>query len=243
MTNIEKTIGLTPVKRSKETYLKVPIPLLNGMLKDKKATMNNMFQYAAYKFSLEKDFMPCEIMAYEDSCEQLGGYSNHFEEDLEKGMMLFDSINDKTPFAGLHRSVFWNFYNNQKNDFKLASLVAYLAVKSILGKQAYCKLNNQFMVSRMDGHSSTVELNLISQELRPYLGRYQSEKLRNELEFNWGINTYGFRTRGFYASIDLPMKSLITQVEKNRESRIKKQRLKTKQQLRKDVISDLENSS
>lgn len=243
MIKIAKIDGLYPVKRKKETYFNIPVPLWQGMLNDKKTTMENIFQYCAYRFSLEKDFIPCEIMAHEESFEQLGGFQNGIPDDCLRGMELYDSLDERLPLAGLHRSVFWNFYNNQVNDFQLACLVAYLAVKSILGKQLYCKLNNRFLVSRMAGHVHTVELDFIPKELRKYLGRYQSEKLRNELEANWGINTYGFRTRGFYASIDLPMKSLITQVEKNRKSRVEKQRLKTKQQLRKDVIYELENSS
>nr|WP_298997239.1 hypothetical protein [uncultured Allomuricauda sp.] len=243
MIKIAKRDGLYPVKRKKETYFNIPIPLLNGMMENKQKTMERILQYCTYKFSLEKDFIPCEIQAYEDAFEQLGGFQNGVADDFMQGMELDNSLDERLPIAGLHKSVFWAFYDNQVTDFQLACLVAYLAVKSILGKQLYCKLNNRFLVSRMAGHVQTVEVDLLPKELRKYLGRYQSEKLRNELEANWGINTYGFRTRGFYVSIDLPMKSLIAQVEKNRKSRVEKHRLKTKQQLRKDVISELENSS
>ncbi|EKT3967216.1 hypothetical protein NTJ12_002299, partial [Flavobacterium psychrophilum] len=114
---------------------------------------------------------------------------------------------------------FWKFYKNDKSEFDKICFLAFLSIKSILGTKSYCKVTNLYLWARMDGKTSTIiEVSELSNEVRKYANRYQSENIKNELILNWHLIYYSRYTRGFYISLKMSLEDLIFEAEKKRKS-------------------------
>ena len=64
-----------------------------------------------------------------------------------------------------------------------------------------------------------------------YNNRYQLDKIKLDLQLNWGLKLYGNHTRGFYVSFSMSLESLIKQAELRR----KKYKLKGLQRQKEDA--------
>lgn len=59
-----------------------------------------------------------------------------------------------TAYFGCEKDKYWDFRNNEKSEEQRILLIAFLALKSIIGKdRAYCHVTNEYWLSRMCGHS------------------------------------------------------------------------------------------
>ena len=59
-----------------------------------------------------------------------------------------------TSYFGCEKEKYWDFRNNEKSEEQRILLVAFLALKSIIGKdRAYCHVTNEYWLSRMCGYS------------------------------------------------------------------------------------------
>lgn len=220
-------------------YFNFPITLLKGFLSDDKTCLNNICYYALYQHSL--------ILEHGDELDMFKSSASFYkitlpnaESFFAKGQKLYEDLHD-TPKCGLNLDVFWEYYKNEKSEFEKVSLLGFLAIKSILGRKAYCKVDNKFWLSRMSGESKSLDISLLDPRIQKYKTEYQTKKIKSELKHNWGLRTYSRYTRGFYVSFKLDLEDLIFEVEKKRKTLKEKQSKIEEKAMLERVLSKLNN--
>lgn len=225
--------------KNDERYFNFPIQLLSGFMIDSKKVLNNISDYAIYRNSLDLEFGT----SLEKVISSLGFFEitkSYAPIAFKNGKTIYDTTPIGTPNAGLNLSIFWDFYNNDKSEFDKVCLLGFLAIKSILQKNAYCKIDNKFWLSRMDGKAKSVNAyHELSSEIRMYANEYQTKKIKIALRDNWGLVTYSRFTRGFYISYSLSLEQLIYEAEKRRKSIKEKQFKEQEKEALKNVLERL----
>lgn len=200
---------------SKKKYFNFPVAFLEGFLIDHKKCLNDILDYAMYAYCVKHDIDGDVKRAARFFGVTLG---NEFK-TYRNGNELFDSVPEGLPKVGISKEIFFDFYKNEKSEFQKVTLLAFLAIKSVLQNKSYCKLDNNYLFARMDGKSHSIKNDCeLSKELLKYKNEYQSVKIKNELKLNWGLIHYAYYTRGFYVSFKTPLEDLIFQVEKMKKS-------------------------
>ncbi len=191
---------------SEAKYFNFPIQLIDGIFKYKIKALTDGLYYALYSHSLKLETEDQgKNSAYNKFVKSWSWYNvtGVDRDKFSRGKQLFDSIPEKSVKVGLNISIFWDYYKNEKTDFDIACLCAFLAMKSIIGEKPYCKMDNSYLLARMAGKSKAIE---DKKELPPevlyYVNEYQTVKIKNTLRLGWGLKHYSFHTRGFYVSFD-----------------------------------------
>ena len=74
----------------------------------------------------------------------------------------------KGSFSGvlfsIPRSIFYDYYENEKTDRDLKCLLCYLALKSIQGKKSYGDADNEIMLRRMCGYGRKEDFDAVPKE-------------------------------------------------------------------------------
>lgn len=201
-------------------YFNFPIQLLNGFLDSDEQTnkcLLNISNYAIYEHSLKltNDY---ELERITISSKWFGLDPYNCQTILERGKELFDSIPLKSPKTGVNLSIWWDFYKNDKTEFEKVCLLGFLAIKSIVQKKACCKTNNKLWLLRMDGKTECNELIELSSNIEKYNNEYQTKKIKTELQLNWGLVSYSYKTRGFYISFKMKKTDLVYYAENKRHT-------------------------
>lgn len=220
-------------QETKTKYFNFPIQLLDGFMVDHMKVLNDIFSYAVYKHAADK-------LTEGTIAHRWGKSLNYFGVTggvLKNGKLLYDSIPVKSPIAGISIEKYFDFYKNEKTDFEKATLLAYLALKSILGKDSYQKLDNAYLLSRMDGKVKSFKDNIkLSDEIYKYSHPYAVRKLKKELKNYWGLKEYSYYTRGFYVSFSMPLEELVFQAEKRKKSTKEKVAKKLQKEAREKAL-------
>lgn len=205
----------------KVVYLNFPITLIRGFMYTSKECLNNIMDYAIYSHA-EKNYylsqgsgQQKELADFKDSSSFFGIKLGDLKSSYENGKKLYYAECGK-PKAGISKDVCFDYYQNEKTDFEKACLLAFLALKSIMGKKPYYKCTNAYLLSRMAGDVGTRLC--LPDEIKLFSTEYQLRKIITELRLNWGLVYYSRYTRGFYVSFQMALKDLILQAEKNRAS-------------------------
>lgn len=211
---------------NKKKYFNFPVVFLEGFLIDHKKCLNDILDYAMYAYCLKYDSDGDVKRAARFFGVSLGNEIRTYR----NGNELFDSVPEGLPKVGISKEIFFDYYTNEKSEFQNVTLLAFLAIKSVLQNKAYCKLDNNYLFARMEGKSHKIKNDSeLSKELLKYKNEYQSVKIKNELKVNWGLIHYAYYTRGFYVSFQMPLEDLIFQVEKMKKSnKLKEQKEKEK---------------
>jgi hypothetical protein len=202
-------------------YFNFPIQLLTGFLEDHKTALMNILDYSIYAH--------CFKLEFGEALEQMEASAKYYqvrlgsiERSASNGDALMNSIPEKSPMVGINLTIFWDYYNNHKNEFELVCLLAFLALKSILQRKSYTKVDNKFWLARMDGKVSSCEFTQLSEGIAKYANEYQTKKIKSKLR-EWGLVTYSHYTRGFYISFTMKLEDLVYEAEKKRKSTKEKQ--------------------
>lgn len=223
-----------------ERYLNFPIQLLTGFITDTRKTLDNIVSYSVYENALKlehgTELQKMKYIAKEFYQMKLGSDKH----SLDNGKLLYNSVPNNSPKVGLNLSIWWDFYKNEKTEFDKVCLLGFLAIKSILGNKSYCKVTNLYLWARMDGKTNTIEeVSELSNEIRKYANRYQTENIKNELILNWHLIYYSRYTRGFYVSLKMSLEDLIFEAEKKRKSIKDKQQKQLQNEALKKVLERL----
>lgn len=226
-------------------YFNFPVQILKGIFEDKQKVLQSLLFYALYSHSLklEEDnyYNNSEFNKFLASAKWFnvtGLGQAHFT----TAKKLYNSIPANSPKTGLNISIFWDYFKNDKTDFDIACLTAFLAIKSILGTKPYCKTDNAYLWARMSGNSTAMkEYSELSGMVRRYANEYQTVKIKNALREGWGLVTYSRYTRGFFVSFTLDLKALITQAETRRKSTKETQYKQYEKDTLKAVLQSLNN--
>lgn len=120
-------------------------------------------------------------------------------------------------FFSISKGTYWYLRDEDTTEWDRAVILAYLAVKSMLGNRDMIKTNMTLIFSRMDGNTKSVSSDRISKPVAKYLNRYWSKKILTALYKRYGVVSYGgnqsHKVRGFYISTKLTMEQLITKAE------------------------------
>jgi hypothetical protein len=215
-------------------YFNVPVQLLSGFLIDTRRTLNNIFNYAIYDWSLKFD-SGTDIKRIQKACKYFNVTPGDAEETLNNGRTLYNSIPAGSPKVGINLEIYWDYYENYKTDFEKAVFLGFHALKSIVQNKAYCKITNKYLWSRMDGKASRVnEISELSPEIRKYTTEYQTVKIKKYLRDNFHMIYYSHFMRGFCVTFNLTLDQLIYEVEKRRKKQIETEAItRTKEARRK----------
>lgn len=229
--------------KTDEKYFNVPIQLFSGFMVDSLKCLNNVFDYAIYENSLKLNGTQTE--RFKAACTWYEVTPGNESESIRNGREKVLNADKNSPKVGISKTMWFDFYKNDKSDFDKICLLGYLAIKSILQNKAYCKIDNKFWLSRMDGNAkSIIDFFELSEALKPYANEYQTVKIKTELRNNWGLTTYSRHTRGFYVSFDLDIEQLVFEAEKRRKSTIDKQyKLKENEAIKKAIQKLYSNTS
>ncbi|WP_137305746.1 hypothetical protein [Lentimicrobium saccharophilum] len=160
-----------------------------------------------------------------DAAKFFGITLGNAKRSFEDGKSLYNSTPAKSPMTGINKDICFDFYKNEKTEADIAILLAYLALKSVIGSKPYVHITNEFLIARMAGYASVKSMpEALPEPLAGYTTRRKLDKIKFELRSNWNVNIYGYRVRGFYVSIDnqFSLEKLIYEVEKQRKTNIEK---------------------
>lgn len=226
--------------KNDERYFNFPIQLLKGFMIDDTGVLNNICDYAIYENSLKLVLGESELENMKDSAKFFNLTLGCEKKSLKNGKSLYNNVPQISPKVGLNLSIFWDFAKNDKSEFDRICLLGFLAIKSILQKNTYCKIDNKFWLSRMDGKPKSVnDYSELSNEIREYANEYQTKKIKTALRDNWGLVTYSRYTRGFYISYSLTLEQLIYEAEKRRKTTKENQYKQQEKEALKKVLERL----
>jgi len=211
---------------SGEIYLNFPVTLLREAFIDIRRVMDDVMNYALYRQAERLQGTRASRITQAARFLIRGITYNDPKGSYERGALLSFQLSAKVPHVGINTSIAFDFYKNPKTPDEIAVLLAYLALKSIIGSKPYIRLTNGFMLARMAGYSSTADMpDPLPQPLAGYATRRKLDKIKMKLQMNWNVNIYARNTRGFYASIGdrFTLDKLALEAEKNKVSSKQKQ--------------------
>jgi hypothetical protein len=193
-----------------ERYFNFPISLLDGFMTDSKKVLDDIIDYAIYKYM--KDYN-CTI----DKAEAFFGVQvGNKNEAIERGKFKYQYKNDNR-FSGISVPLFFDYFEHNKSDFDKAVLLAFLALKSIVGNKRYYKLTKQqIWYNRMAGKKDKSKT--LPKEVAKYCTRYQIGKIKVELFNSFNVSFYAYHTRGQYISLKLSVEELAQVAESHKQS-------------------------
>jgi hypothetical protein len=212
---------------NKPIYLTFPIILLKDGLRDIKKCISNVMDYCLYD-EIIRQKIAYSYNPINDALNKLSIKFVNVNDSIEIGQMIFDSIDLKAPKTSINLEMMFDFYKNKKSEFEIVCFLAFSALKSIIQKQKFKKITNEYLLSRMSGNSkSNEEINTL---LERYACRYQLNKIKDELQLNWGLKYYAVKTRGFYVSFTVDIETLALIAErKNKKYKLKRIKERTKE--------------
>jgi hypothetical protein len=222
------------------TYFTFPVELFKGLDYGYgiKKVINNIFDYCLYEHCFLSDLDKSELDDAEKFLEMTFGDTVN---SYQNGMSLYEGIDTNSPKASVRKSTLFDFYENEKTQFEIDSFLAFSAIRSIIQKDACKKITNGYLLSRMAGLAKKSDS--LPERLKKYKSRHHIDKLKIELELNWGLKTYGRYTRGNYMSFKMEYKELMTFVEKRRNSHRKKELARQKKNISHAVILSIQSSN
>lgn len=228
------------MKGKEYQYLTFPIQLLNNVYNEPRKAMENVFFYCF--------FSNCERVKGEDmsikmrKAQAITGirYKSPIEA-YEIGKSLFESMPANVPKTSLKIDLINEFYTTDKTEFERVCFLAFAAIRSILQTKQYCKIDNEYLVSRMASNASKGED--LPEWIKPYNNRYQLDKIKKALQVDWRLNLYAKQMRGFIVSFKLNYEQLVRVGMKLNRKYKERQMQREKQLIEQRVKQSLLNSS
>src|SRR4051812_17202517 len=134
-------------------YLTFPLIILRGFHVDIGACLNDAMNYCLYERSLKKDVEQVEWIGLAIKEIEAVKYRSP-KTSFDQGRMLYESIPDNSPKTSITKDIIFDFYKNSKTEFELITFMAFAAIRSILQRQGYCKITNEYLIGRMACNSS-----------------------------------------------------------------------------------------
>jgi hypothetical protein len=225
----------------KERYFNFPVPLLQGAFNDIRTVMSEVMDYAGYVHTLKLEHGTDE-KKMNDAGGHFGISWGNALSNYRTGKKLFESFPENSPKAGINKDRLFDFYKNPKTDEEIAVLLAFLALKSIIGAKPYSKATNQYLIARMGGYVSINEMpEPLPLPLAKFTTRRKLDKIKYELQANWSVNIYAQHTHGFYVSIDhtFTLDKLVFEAEKRKQSNKEKFLKQRKEEARLKALNKL----
>ena len=196
-------------------YLLFPIELLQN--NDIQVVCRNAFDYSIYRKAI--DFAnpneKVKTVHIQEAMEYFNLVVRNLEHKLKNGRELFDTFSNGNPLVSINKNIVIDFQND-KQPFEVLTFRAYCSIRSILGDKPYWRATNDYFMARMLGYRS--ENDWRENNTSDAFTRYQLDKLKAELQLNWGLVYYSKQTRRFYISYKMTLENLILKAEQKRQS-------------------------
>jgi hypothetical protein len=199
-------------------YLTFPIKILGVDPEDIHTRLNDAVNYCLYEKAINHQGSVEEQI--KQASEEIGlkydpTKKDYYFQSYESGKILYQSIPDNSPKTSISIDMIFDFFRNHKTEFETACFLAFAAIKSILQRQPYSKITNEYLVGRMSGNNKAGEP--LNDFVFKFNNRYQLDKIKTELQRNWGLKMYCGKMRGFYVSFSLSHEQLIYYAETKRK--------------------------
>lgn len=226
----------------KEKYFNFPVPLLKGFLNNPNKIINNIIDFGLYKQAQsygggkQRDNI-------QKAADYLGITLGNVSESIRIGSDLYWNYKgESVPMTGISKSLLFSFRDNEKTEFDLVCLLAFLSIKSIIGNKGFIRITNKFWLSRMAGNIKSVKCNdELPKELQCYSNRYWTTKIKFELIENWGLISYSRGNRGFFISLSLSLDELAFQAEISKKKYKKNNHKEAQKQSYLNALEKLKN--
>ncbi|MCJ7758541.1 MAG: hypothetical protein MUP24_10385 [Gillisia sp.] len=103
------------IEKSNKRCFNFPIQLLQGFILNDEDCLKNICEYAIYDHSSELDYGDKDLSRFKSAASYYAVTLSSINESYRNGKILFDSVEQNSPKAGLNVSIFWDFMNNKKN--------------------------------------------------------------------------------------------------------------------------------
>lgn len=175
------------------------------------------------------------ILAEDKYCVSTGNVNRA----IERGKVLVSKYNNaKAPFSNISTEIWFEYYKKEKTEWEHIILLAFLAVRSIIGEKGYCKITNDFLFARMCGLRTKIkDKKELNKTVQKYYTEYYKNKIRTDLELYWHLKTYN--GRGYYASFDMEYKDLIRAIKLNSKTNRMKVLAREKKAIAKEIDLEL----
>ena len=181
------------------SFYNFPVCLLEGFMADSKKCLDNILDFATWNYTKGE-------LSEKEASEYFGVKYGNFAKCVETGRRIANGLDEKhpSPWTGINRDVFWQFFGSSRSDFDKAVLLAFLAFKSILGNKPWYKITNQNQIYyRMAGKTlrpTNGKTPKLPKEIAAFCTRYKFDQIKLELKEKWGLLIYANHTRGMYIS-------------------------------------------
>tara|TARA_R110002096_G_scaffold63797_3_gene156172 strand:- start:246 stop:980 length:735 start_codon:yes stop_codon:yes gene_type:complete len=199
-------------------FLHFPVPMLIDFLDHPKETIKDIFVYSVY--AMLKTGQIKSIQHFEKE------YDTRINEDfkktiLTKGKQIFDSFNGfNYPYTGIHLHTAQKFLD-PKTEIEYISLLAFLALKSIIQKKAYQNAKDTIFLSRMAG--SPGKTDEIPKKIIHWMkSRSRRSRVFLILEQSFGL-VRAYKARGISYSFTLTQEKLELTILRRRPENKKKE--------------------
>lgn len=185
-----------------------PISMLHGFMLYTDRVLDDILDFCIWQnYEIYQDKKEVENRL----CITMGSNS------LKKGKELSQNYrNDGYPWTGINHDLFWSYFRKSRSDFDKATLLAFLAIKSLIGQKPFYKVTNQSVIfKRMAGYKESDKWN-IPKEIKKFTTRSRFDRIKLELKENWNVVIYATHVRGMYISTTLSLEELAMQAEKNK---------------------------
>lgn len=197
------------MKKRGEIYYNFPAPLMRGFAESTSKAhqcLCDVLYYNAYKVWHGRDGSIPDSDFYAYICNELG-LSMYAHET--KAQLLRDTKEMREKFQGyngvyfsISKKMYFDFYENIEttSEEDREGLLAYLAVKSIIGTRSHALTNRFFLASRMNGNTGMV--NDLPDSIQKYTLRYWFGKLKTLLFVRYKVAIVTDKNiRGLYVSL------------------------------------------
>jgi hypothetical protein len=202
--------------------------MLKVLYTDSKQFFKDVFDVGIYLYS--QSLNGSEQKRYQDACNFLGITQTNIKSALENGRSVFYKYPGKHATVGIEKDMLFSYYKNEKTEFEIACLGAFLGIKSILGTKASCKTNKAHIHARKFGYNTVKDLpEKLSSLQQKYQIRWHMDKILIELQTDWFLRTISNHQRGMYISFDLTLDELAVKSEEiKKKTKIQQLRVQKK---------------
>mgnify|MGYP005751759431 CR=1 FL=1 len=216
---------------ARDKYLNFPIQMLEGFMIDTEYCLFQILGYAIY------DTVYSENAIY-DSCDEFWEKTEIWADSLHKreqellvaGESWYNRISrleKNPPFVGIRTDLFLDFYEHESSEFEKICLLAFLAMRSIIGKASYKRMTVRYLICRMSGFPG-IEVDMADppEEIIHWMGSESKRKrIYSNLKKRYKM-IKAYKANGIICSFKLSQTELEKVLRENRDKRIKSNKSK-----------------
>ncbi len=207
-------------------YINAPMELYQGFLESPEKRNNCL--YDVLRYEIGRTLTQESLFTLDDALERLGKSYSGFDPDglAEQCKSIFNEhYGNRKVYFSISIDQLDRFWNGDETDEECALLMAYLALKSIIGDKPFYKTNKYLWLARMDCKSKSVQsIDDLSEQVRRYATTYQQRRMRELLEsyYNvlfWSKSLNGCKggLKGFYFTLTLDPNEFMSALLKTRD--------------------------